>query len=403
MQITPSPENPVAARRIRVVFSIDNMNLGGTELNAVRIAELLDPVQFDLRVICLQDSTGPLRARYEAAGVPVHVFPIRKLYGWVAVQQGYRLMRYLRREAIDVVHAHDIYSNVFVVPWARMAGVRVIASRRWWEGFSGLHWQISSRLAYRFADVALANSELIAGLLRDREAVPDTRVSVVPNFVDEVAFVPPTERERDELLARLKLTEEDRILGIVANLLPIKDHVSLLRAVARLSPRFPQLRLVVVGDGENRTMLEYLARHLGIAEKVRFAGRIMGGPNIHYIFEVSVLCSLSEGLSNSILEAMAAGRPVVATDVGASRDAVLDGRTGILVPPRDPERLAAALDGLLSDPRRASSLGERGQRRAAERYSPQAAIEALEGLYQRLVRSAAHTRRAVSADVTGLR
>ena len=177
---------------IRVAFAIDSMEAGGTELNAVRLAERLNRDRFDIRVVCMR-TEGPLAARYEALGVPVESFPMRSLYGPSAVRQGVRLARYLRTQRIAIVHAHDIYSNVFAVPWARLAGARTIASRRWWEGFQATPWRLASRLSYRAAHAVLANSTAIGRLLVDAEGVPPARVVVVPNFLDEAAFERPDE------------------------------------------------------------------------------------------------------------------------------------------------------------------------------------------------------------------
>lgn len=366
-----------------MAFCIDNLGVGGTELNAVRTAERLDRSRYPLEVVCMQPE-GPLRERYEAAGIPLHPFPIRSLYGASALRQGALLARFLRDREIRVFHAHDKYSNIFGVPWARLAGSAVIASRRWSEGSLRRGHRIANRLAYRMADAVLANSERVGSLLQTSEGVPEERISVVPNFLDESAFQPPSPGERGRLRAELGIPPHARLLGIVANLRPVKDHASLLRAVGLLHPRWGDLHLVLVGDGECRPELQALARDLGISEHVHFAGRRGSHPNLHHLFDVSVLCSLSEGLSNSLLEAMAAARPIVATDVGAAADAVVDGETGFLVPPSDPPALSAAIERLLSDPVRARAMGEAGGARARERFSPERAIAALEALYLRV-------------------
>jgi glycosyltransferase involved in cell wall biosynthesis len=371
-------------QRTRIAFAIDTMDAGGTELNAVRVAERLDRARFDLRVVCMRKD-GPLAARYAAAGIPVEAFPIRSLYGASALRQGVRLARFLSSQRIAILHAHDIYSNAFAVPWARLAGAKTIASRRWWEGFQSPAWRITSRLSYRAAHAVLANSDSIGRMLVDVERVRRDRVAVVPNFLDEAAFERPSRDVVTALGRDLGLDGAVPIVGIVANLLPVKDHATLLRAAAIVRPRWPRLRVVLVGDGPSRAALEQLARELGIADAVVFAGRRPNQPNLHHLFDISVLCSTSEGLPNSILEAMAAARPVVATSVGAMADAVIDGETGTLVPPGDDARLAAAIDALACDPVRAAHMGGQGEARASARYSVTAALDALEGLYGRLV------------------
>jgi glycosyltransferase involved in cell wall biosynthesis len=377
---------PVHDPRLRVAFCIDSLHIGGTELNAVRLAERLDRSRFDLRVVCLR-LEGPLVERCQAAGLQLNVFTPGPLIRTRAAWQGLRLRSYLRHHRIQVFHAHDVYSNVFGCPWARLAGAKVIASRRWLgTRLSGRAGRAASRLAYRLAHVALANSTRVADYLSREDRVPRRRIAVVPNFVDEDTFTPLSPAHRQALRDEFRLTEGSVAIGIVANLRPVKDHATLIRAFASLAPRWPRVRLILVGDGESRAELERLAAALGVGAQVVFAGMRSNHPNLNHLFDLSVLCSTSEGLPNSILEAMAAGRPVVATDVGAVADAVVDGQTGLLVPPSDPGRLAAALEDLLADPARARRLGVAGQRRARAVYSPEVALRALEDVYVDLVR-----------------
>jgi glycosyltransferase involved in cell wall biosynthesis len=360
------------------------MDAGGTELNAVRVAERLDRDRFDVRVVCMRPE-GPLAARYAAAGIPVEAFPIRSLYGASAVRQGMRLMRFVRSNRIAILHAHDIYSNAFAVPWGRLGGAKTIASRRWWEGFQSPAWQLTSRASYAIAHAVLANSENVARRLIEVDKIAPQRVTVVPNFLDEEAFKPPAPDQVAALRQELRLKGATPVLGIVANLLPVKDQATLLRAAAILRPRWPQLRVVLVGDGPCRPALEQLTGQLGIADAVVFAGRRPNLPNLHHLFDLSVLCSTSEGLPNSILEAMAAARPVVATSVGAVADAVREGETGLLVSAGDEAQLAGAIDVLAGDSVRAARMGTKAAARARSRYSAAAALDALELLYGRLV------------------
>jgi L-malate glycosyltransferase len=230
------------------------------------------------------------------------------------------------------------------------------------------------------------------GDLLQAEGLPARRIAVVPNFVDAGAFEPPADEERRALMSALGLRGDAPTIGVVANLHPVKDHASLLRATASLRQQWPDLQVIFIGDGERRSALEGLASELGIRDQVIFAGRRSNQPNLHHLFDISVLCSTSEGLPNSILEAMAAGKPVVATSVGAIPDAVVHGETGILVPPSAPADLAAALSALLADPAKSRAMGLAGQRRARETFSPEGALSSLARLYESLV--AARTARS---------
>jgi len=368
----PAPVYP--RERTRVMFCIDNMQIGGTELNAVRTAERLDRTRFDLSVICLQRD-GPLMARYEAAGIPVISLALKNLYGLNAVRQGFRLATLLRQRRVDIFHAHDFYSNIFGITWARLAGTPVvIASRRWWAWPPRRAHRTLNRVASRFADRVLANSRAISEMLAATEGFPPKQVVVIPNFVDDRSVTALTPQQREGLLRGLGVPPTARVIGTVANLSPIKDHVTLLRAVALLTPRWPDLHVVLVGDGPCRSTLQEVVCGLDLGGRVHFAGVRDNGPQLHQLFEVSVLCSLSEGFPNTLIEAMAQGVPVVATDVGGTRDAVCNGTTGLLVPASDPTRLASALDSLLSDPARRRAISVSAQRYVRERFGAASVI-----------------------------
>ncbi len=179
---------------LRVSFCLTNSGIGGTELNALRTAKQLDRDRFDLEVISLNDY-APLRTRYEAAGIPFRVLPIRSLKSPDMVSQGWALARHLRDRRTEVFHAHDSYGNLLGVPWARLAGVRaVIASRRWWQSVPRPGHKTGNRCVFRLAHAVLTNTPAVAELIA-REGVPRKKIRVVPNFLDDASFVAPT-RER---------------------------------------------------------------------------------------------------------------------------------------------------------------------------------------------------------------
>jgi L-malate glycosyltransferase len=368
---------------VHVVFSIDTMNVGGTEMNALRTAARLDRTRFRVTVVTLRGE-GPLAQRYAELGIPVQRFPIFSLYSPATVRQSIRLARFLEEERVSVVHCHDQYSNFFSVASARLARVPVIlASKRWLH--STLPYRIANGIGFRLSTRVLANSPAVAASLERDDRLGAKRVVVVPNFVDEMAFAAPTDAQLREWRRELQLHDGARVICIIASLLPIKDHGTLLRAASLLRGRWPDLRVVIVGAGPALASLETLAQTLGVADIVRFAGLRPQVPSFHYLFEVSVLCSTSEGFPNTLVEAMAAGRPIVATDVGGVRDAVRNDDNGLLVPAQNPEAVAGAVDSLLTDPERARQMGNKGRGRARDEFSTQVVIGSLERLYEQLL------------------
>jgi glycosyltransferase involved in cell wall biosynthesis len=206
----------------------------------------------------------------------------------------------------------------------------------------------------------------------------------IPNFLDPQAFdvLPPSERAR--LLDELNVPEGAFVIGIVARLSLVKDHSTLLRAVAALRMKIPSLHAILVGDGPERARLTAETKALGIEHIIHFAGERDPGLNLHRLFDVSVLSSISEAFPNSILEAMAAARPVVATNVGGNPDAVRDGETGLLVPVGDEHALSAAIERLHSDPALRERFGAAGLADAKSGYAAPAVIAQVEQLYERL-------------------
>ena len=376
---------PAAARRrVRVVHCIDGLGVGGTELNMVRTLEHLDRGRVEASVVAL-NAEGPLRARLDATGLPVHAFPIANLYGPRTMRQLVRLAGHFRAVGADVVHCHDIYTNAFGTIAARLAGVRlVIASRRWWNALPSRGLAVANRVGYRAAHRVLANSEAV-GRLVEGEGVPASRVFVLPNFLEDAAFEPAPHGWRDRLLAELGVPAGAAVVGLVARLSREKRIGDLLHAATRLARGDGAPHVVVVGDGGERPALEALAVELGIADRVHFAGHRANRPNLHALFDVSVLCSAREGFPNAVVEAMAAGRPVVATAVGGVPDAVVDGETGRLVPSGDPTALADALQALLVDVDLRDRMGRAARERARARYHERMVMPRLMALYERAV------------------
>lgn len=381
-QRTPkTPRSALRSERIRVVFVTDNMRLGGTELNAVRTAERLDRERFDLRVVCL-GADGPLTERYGAIHIPVENMSIRNFYGPSMLRSGWRFVRMLRRERIDIVHAHDIYSNIFSAIWAKLGGASgLITSRRWGTALPNAKLKLGNQLAVRRSSLVLANSNAVADLVVSEVPRAKSKVRTITNFVDDHAFGAPTPPEREQARRCWGAPSDAIVIGCVARFDPVKDHVGLLRAFASLRARCPNVYLVLVGDGEMRPTLERLVQELGLDSAVHFAGEQRMRTNLHRGFDISVLASISEGFPNTLVEAMAAGNPVVATAVGGSVDAVHDGETGLLVPPGRPEDLGCALSTLARSATLRERFGREGERRARRDFRASCVVPKIEQMY----------------------
>jgi len=370
---------------IRVAHVIHNLEPGGTERRLLAVAAALEPPRFESLVACL-DGLGPLREEAVAAGI----VPILIGRSWRFDVTGVlRLALLLRRERVAIVHGWMWLPGVF----ARVAGVLArVPVRVVGEGAAvttndprrARSGALLDRLLAPLTDTWVANSEAVAASLRER-GLPADRIVVVPNGVALPAPLDPEERR----LLREELGAEPgaELVGMVARLDPeFKDHATLLRAVAQLEADGRPIRVAVVGDGPGRVALERHALDLGIADRVRFTGFRRDSARLVAALDVSVLLTYSEGFSNVVLESMAAGVPLLATDIAPNREAVHDGVHALLVPVGDVEATAAALRRLLDDSSLAAALGAAARDRARADFSLEAQGARMASLYERLLR-----------------
>lgn len=321
-------------------------------------------------------------------------FRLNSFYDLRVARQIRRFAQYLKRHEIHVVHTHDFYTNIFGMAAAALAGVPVrIASRRE-SAVRPTHQRVVERNAYRLAHAVIANCEEVRRQLI-KEGVPDRKVRTIYNGIDP-ARVQAGHTQRSEILAKLNLPPDGntRFVTIVANMrahvwksepVCLKDHPTFLRAAQRIHQQIPDAAFIIAGEGALKDMTQELAHTLGIGDRTYFLGRCEDIGSVFSISDVCVLSSSAEGFSNAILEYMAAGRPVVATDVGGAREAIVEGKTGYLVPAGDDLQLAEHIVALLSDPENARSMGEHGKQVVYERFSTVRQLQNIEGLYGELL------------------
>jgi glycosyltransferase involved in cell wall biosynthesis len=268
---------------------------------------------------------------------------------------------------------------------AALARVSVpIASRRE-ASKRASHKRMVERGAYRVARAIVANCDYVRSQLIE-EGVPQEKVVTIHNGLDSDRFAPRANLNRAEALARLSVSAEpsSRFVGIVANLRPVKDHQTFLKAMQLVSRAVPESAFLLAGEGNLLADLKELAVQLGIAERTFFLGACRTTEEVLALSEVCVLSSVSEGFSNSILEYMAAGRPVVATDVGGVREVVTEGETGYLLTPGDCQTLADRVIYLLKNPKEAQLMGEKARNVVSREFSTTRQLERVEELYERL-------------------
>ncbi|MGC4115479.1 MAG: glycosyltransferase [Myxococcales bacterium] len=279
-------------------------------------------------------------SRFERLGLKPFELPLAGSFARPGtLRQIARLAAYLRRERIALLHAHDFYTTLIAVPAARLAGVASVVGR-----LDLGHWHTSGQAlalaaATRAADAVVANAEAIRRKLIEMERLPADRVRVIHNGIDLAAFDRVRAAPLGEPLP--EIAKGRVVIAHVANMThPVKAQEDLLEAMASLKSRHPEALLLLVGDGVRRPMLEAMVARLGLGDSVCFLGRRGGVPAILARCHVGVLCSHAEGLSNAVIEGMAAALPMVVTDAGGNAELVKDGERGFVVPVRAPLQLA---------------------------------------------------------------
>ena len=365
---------------------------GGAQGLALDTWRHLDPSRYRPVLVCAR-AAGASVAVAKTLGVPVQVLGrLRRPYDGGAVLA---LAAALRGNGAAIVHT-PLYSRV--APYARLAarlaGLPLTVAH---EHCRPLTPTRARRLADRLLDRMpgqryLAVSAADAAWLADQGVAPE-RVAVLPNGIRVEDF---GQQDRAAARAALGLAPADLLLLIPARLHPQKRHADLLAAVALLADELPRLRLLCAGSGPLVAPLAALAAAAGLADRVHFLGQRDDLPRLYAACDLVVLCSAIEGLPLALLEAQAAGRAIVATRVGGVAEAVVEGRTALLTPPRDPAALAGAIRILADDPDRRARMGAAGQALVRERFTIQVHARALQDLYDRWLAEGSERRRAAA-------
>jgi len=375
-----------------VIQLIDSFHQGGSERQAVQLTRLLHQSgRFRVRVACLNPE-GVLRPDIERLDLgEIPAFPLNSFYDANAMRQLRRFRSWLKAEKIDVVHAHDFYTNIFGMTGSALARVPVrIASRRETSGMRTGAQARAQQFAYSLAHQIVANSGAVKNKLI-QEGNAKEKITLVPNGLDIKRLEAPKELTRAETLVLLGLPlrpdiQSRKFVTIVANMRhDVKDYPMFLRSAQRIRQSVADAAFLLAGEGELMGSLRELATSLGLAEHTFFLGRCENVAALLSVSSVCVLSSKAEGFSNSILEYMAAGRPVVATDVGGAREAVVEGETGYLVQSGDDAMMAERIISLLRQPDKANSMGREGRRLVEKEYSCEAQLKRTEELYERLL------------------
>jgi sugar transferase (PEP-CTERM/EpsH1 system associated) len=354
---------------IQILHVVDSMSVGGLENGIVGLVNRMDPKRFSHAICCIRRS-GPSAERLRDKSVPI--FEMNKRDGKDFLLP-FRLARLFRKVGADIVHTRNwgaIY-GILAARWAGVPGVIHGEHGRDMNDPRGLlaRRNFFRRATARWVDGYIAVSEDLRRWLTEVVGIEPGKVQTILNGVDTERFQPAELADKSSRKAQQGFGPNQVLVGTVGRLDPVKDQQRLLRACAGLRERHPNLGLVLVGDGPCREPLEKLAGELQWGADCRFMGLRSDVPEMYRLLDVFVLPSIAEGISNTILEAMASGLPVVATAVGGNGELVVAGETGALVPAEDERALGRALELYLGNPALRREHGAAGRRRAVESFS----------------------------------
>lgn len=383
-----------AERELRLAFLLGRLKSGGAELQMISLARGLVDHGFRVDFVC-RSGVGPLDQRARATGAAVHAIGARSTPGTArGTLYGRRLAKHVgwitlaRRERYDIVDAW-LHPTDFIAALTRpFTGIPVIAAARrdrLPRAGLGPATTVLHATVNRLTDVVVANAEIIAAdVIRDQGMSP-SRVRVIHNGVEiPQAF---TQAARRAQRAALGATDKSFIIGCVGNFRTMKRHDLLITAFARLLPEHPHLRLVLVGDGDLRPQIESQLASQGLVNHVVLTGTVGELPPLYDAFDLFVQASNSEGLPNVLLEASAAGLPIVATDAGGSREVVRDGETGILVQPDDLDAIIAAMRQAVVDEGLRRTLGSAARELIVREFGMDRFIREYAELYREQLRT----------------
>lgn len=373
----PTPGSP--PRRIRLLYVAGNFVTGGAERHLLEMWRRLDRTRFDVRIACLRRE-GAFTPQVEALGLPIIDLEVTKLYNATGVRGLLRLISLVREFRPDVIHGYLFGPNLFAALAGRLCGVKVVAvAKRNVDAFETPRQIAVQRMAHRWATHVTAVSEEVA-LSSVALGVPRSRVTVIENGVDIARF-----DGRDASADGLGLPARAAgvpLIGSVGCLAPRKDYGTLIAALAQMRDQGVAFACAIAGEGPDRPALEAQAAQLGLSAQVAFLGERRDVDRLLPAFDVFTLSSREEGIPNALLEAMAAARACVVTDVGGNREVLRDGVTGWLVPAQTPSALADALTQAMRDSREAQRRGHAAREAMLTERSIDAMVRRHEKFYE---------------------
>ena len=378
-----SPKRPPGAAtspdgaRMRLMHVLFSLQTGGAEHVVLNLARKLNPERYELHV-CSLSGEGELAPEFRRLGVRVHTLIKRS---GIDLTLCVTLTRLFRRERIQIVHTHNVAPWLYAGLAAKLSGAALYHTEHSNVFAHQRALLLAERVLAAFTRVIISDSDKVKRQLVERQGIPSRKIVTIVNGIETSLFRNEHEADKEQARRAIGVNGAAPVIGTVGRLAAVKDQQTLLEAFRQIVSHYPEALLLIVGEGPMRQELEDQTRSLGLGAHVKFLGRRSDIPELLRLLDVFVLSSVSEGLPLTVLEAMAAGVPVVATDVGGLCEVVTDRETGLLVPPRSPTHLAAAVVTLLNDHAMRTAIRHMARQRVRTRFDLDQMVQAYEAAY----------------------
>ena len=353
----------MAQKKFNLMAVISNLRAGGAERMFIELLLRLKE-SFNVSVACIRDK-GELAPLLEDKSIKVHISYFK---GRLDPKSLFNLASLLKRENIHIVHTHMYRPNISGAIGAFIARVPVIVSHvhtvHQWDTKRQI---FMDKITTGMKDKIIALSEEVKKAYTEKVNANPEKVRVIYNGVDSQIY--RADKSQSELRENFNIKNRSPVIGIIGRLAPEKDHITFLEAADIVSKACPEACFLIVGKGPEEENIRSCVERLNLADKVIVAGYRKDIPEVLNILDIFVISSVREGFSLAILEAMAAGKPVIATDVGGNREAVIDGETGFIVPQKKPLLMASKILNLISNPELRAMMGEKGYQRVVKKFS----------------------------------
>ena len=372
------------SRKLKIVHLVTSLEVGGAQHNMLLGLPNLDPTRYKHVLVSIMDRMQ-MKQQFQQAGIEVHSLGLRKK---TDITAAWRLRSLLKSIHPDILHTYLIHGNVLGRIVGRLAGVPTIIGSELTIGQAGRIGRLATKLTNPLTDAVEVNSETGGKSVAADLGVPESKIEVVLPGLDLDAF--GSTDQRSQTRNEIGVEDNEHLVLYVGRLRTVKGVEYGIRAFAKALEQHPNMKLALAGEGDQRKELESLSTELRIENNVKFLGARIDLPNVLSACDSVIMPSLAEGFPRVAIEAMASSKPIIATRVGGTPEAIIHNQTGILVPSKDIEAMADAIVNVANNSELATRLGDAARERTEQHYSASKYVARLDEMYSRLAGLSQH-------------